>query len=252
MNRTWKQLSFASAYLLIFLLIVGGIYFFYLKPAPNCSDNKQNQEETGIDCGGPCIACEVKDLNLVTEEIIFLSAGEDRTTLLAKIRNPSQNFSASFSYQFELHGTPFQASELRGREVITAGDTEYIVIPNARVNGENIRSADLNISDLNWSEDKSLPPNIRIISQTNVSKTRVSVTGVLINQSPKSFPSVNVKALLFDSKGNIVNASFTQLEGVEAFSDKAFTVFFPEVKELISGVDSQRTEIYWDLNDKSL
>lgn len=251
MNRTWKQISFGSIYLLILLLIAGGAYLLYLKPAPSCTDNKQNQKEKGIDCGGSCIPCEVKDLDLVVEKILFFSAGSNRATLLAKIRNPSQNFSARFSYQFALHGTPFQASELRGREVIAAGATEYIVIPGIQVDGQSIRSADFNISDLNWIEDKSPPPDIRITSQTKIDKT-VSVSGNLINQSPKRLSTINLSAFLFDSQGNIINASFTRLEGVEAFSERSFTIFFPEVEELISGLDPQRTEIQWELGDENL
>ena len=33
-----------------------------MNPAPNCSDNKQNQGETGVDCGGPCTACSTPAL----------------------------------------------------------------------------------------------------------------------------------------------------------------------------------------------
>ena len=33
------------------------LLFFNCKPDPSCTDAKQNQGESGVDCGGPCIPC---------------------------------------------------------------------------------------------------------------------------------------------------------------------------------------------------
>ena len=250
MNRSLKQLIFGSIYLVILILIAGGIYFFYLKPAPSCFDSKQNQKETGIDCGGPCIPCELKGLSLITEEVKVFPAGKNQATVLAKVRNPSQNFSAKFSYQFELGGGLLgQSRELRGKKVIAPQATKYIVVPGLPIDAKDIRSGNLKITELNWEEDPHLIRDIRVVKQTNIDKNRVTVTGLLSNNSATNFPILNLAALLFDKEGGILNASVTRLEKVHPFSQKQFIFFFPEVEGLVQKLDPEKTEIQWELNE---
>ena len=51
-------ISFIVGGVLILLLIFIGYKTFYR--IPTCTDNKENQDETGIDCGGSCKPCKVK------------------------------------------------------------------------------------------------------------------------------------------------------------------------------------------------
>ncbi|MDP2650557.1 MAG: FxLYD domain-containing protein [bacterium] len=251
MSRTLKQLTFGSVYFVILALVALGVYLLYFKPAPSCADNKQNQSEIGVDCGSSCIPCEVKGLNIVTEEIKIFPTGKSQITLLAKVRNPSQNFSASFSYKFNLGGTLAGQRELRGRETLAPQKIQYIVVPNLPIDEERIAGVSLDISELNWSENKLPVLNIRVNSQSDVNKNRVTVTGVLSNNSAANLPTVRLTALLFDKEGKILNASIAELGKVEAFSERQFIVFFPEVEGLAENVDPQKTEIQWELDDES-
>lgn len=254
MNRTWKQISFGAIYLLVIVLIIGGIYFFYLKPASSCSDNKQNQKETGIDCGGSCIPCEVKGLNLITEELVIIPASENQATLLAKVRNPSQNFSAEFSYKFELDKAILNQSSLglRGKEIIAPGTAEFIVVPGLIVDAGGVRSINLNISGLNWIEDRSPPLSISVNAEPEFDESRAAIviTGILSNNSAVNLPRVNLTAILFDKAGDTLDASVTRLEKVEAFSQREFTIFFPPAyKAFANDFDPQKTKIQWDLDE---
>ncbi len=248
MTRTLKQFAFGSLYLAILILIAFGVSL--LKPAPTCTDNKQNQKETAVDCGGPCVPCETKNLILTAEEVKIFPAGKNQATFLAKVRNPSQKFSASFDYQFELSGAFLgQTQKIRGRESIKPASSEYIVVPGFSISAESIRSAELKVSELQWAEDKSPRSSIKINSQTSIDKNKVTVTGTLFNESAENLPLVNLTAIIFNQQGGILNASVAQLEKVQAFSQKQFTIFFPEVEGLIENLDPQKTEIQWDLNE---
>ena len=249
MNRTGKQLFFSSIYLLILLLIAGGIYFFYLGPAPSCTDNKQNQGESGIDCGGSCVPCEVKDLSPVSEEVKFFLAGKNQATLLAKVKNPSRNFSANFSYEFNLGGSLSNQRELRGKETLAPERVEYIVVPGVPVDAGNIKSINLDITELNWSENKNSTSNIRVDGESKIDKTRVTVFGVLSNGSAANLPTVKLTALLKDREGKIINASVTRLEKVEAFSQRQFIIFFPEIEGLAENLNPQKTEVQWEVDE---
>lgn len=248
MNRTLKQFTFGSVYLVIFAIVAFGIYFFYFQPAPACTDHKQNQKEAAIDCGGPCVPCELKDLSLITEEVKAFPAGDGQATLLAKVRNPSQDFTVSFSYDF---GSLSGGRKLEGRKTLTPGDAKYIVVPGLPVDASNIKT-NLKIFDLNWSKDTSPAPNVRITSDSKIDKDRVTVAGVLSNDSPVNLPFVSLTALLFDKDGKVLNASITELEKVEAFSEKKFIIFFPEARGLAENLDPQKTEIQWELDNESL
>lgn len=260
MNRTWKQISFGSIYLLILALVIGGIYFFYLKSAPSCSDNRQNQKETGADCGGPCIPCEVKNLSLITEEVKMFPAGGGQITLLAKVSNPSRKFTARFSYQFNVEHFSEDSfwlfrgeRQAGGKETIGPGATEYIVIPalSPAHQYQYYRNISLSVSELNWIEVESLPPDIGIARETNIDGSRVTVPGALSNKSASNLGSINLTAVLFDKEGNILNASLTRLEKIEAFSQEPFVVFFPEVEGLAERADPEKTKIQWDLVDST-
>lgn len=57
-TRFWalkRQLIYGTFFALIGLLFLAYIYMSYFYQAPNCFDNLQNFDETGIDCGGSCV-----------------------------------------------------------------------------------------------------------------------------------------------------------------------------------------------------
>ncbi|MDP2650942.1 MAG: FxLYD domain-containing protein, partial [bacterium] len=178
--------------------------------------------------------------------------GKSQITLLAKVRNPSQNFSASFYYKFNKGGTLAGQREIRGRETLAPQKIQYIVVPNLPIDEERINGVSLDISELNWNENNLPVLNIRVNSQSNVDKNRVTVTGVLSNNSAANLPTIKLTALLFDKEGKVLNASITELGKIEAFSERQFIVFFPEVEGLTKNVDPQKTEIQWELDDESL
>ncbi|MGB9681070.1 MAG: peptidoglycan-binding domain-containing protein [Minisyncoccia bacterium] len=112
-KRLFKQL--------ILTLVLGGIifsfsYYFYLSsvPEPTCYDNKQNQKETGIDCGGPCLPCELKNqdnLTITENPKIFLK-GNNKLDVLFKIKNLVSDWGArNFSYKIIISSKAGQQKE---------------------------------------------------------------------------------------------------------------------------------------------
>ena len=249
MGRTLKRVGFGTLYLAILFLVAGGVYFLFFKPDPTCSDNKRNQREAAVDCGGPCIPCEVKGVDIVVEEARIFSAGEGWSNLLVRLKNPSQNFNASFAYQFEVDGIPSQVPGLRGKRQITPGTSEYIVAPAFPANARSLNSVGLKITDLTWNGEVPVPPKLRTTSQTNVDGDAITVSGTLFNDSPQNLSLVNLNAVLFDKEGRSLNASLAQLKEVEAFSRRPFIIFFPAVEGLPLKTNPNKTFIQWDLND---
>lgn len=102
-KRLFKQI-------ILTLILLGIIFsfssYFYFKnlPPPTCYDKKKNQGEEDIDCGGPCLPCELvmKDnLSIVDKPIIFLK--NDRFDVLFKVRNLLEDWGAkNVSYKINV------------------------------------------------------------------------------------------------------------------------------------------------------
>lgn len=90
--RTQKQIVVGlTAILVIIVLVFLGKTIF--KPKPTCFDQKQNQNEDAVDCGGSCLACDLKDLKpLVVENTYILDYKLKGFDLVAKIFNPNTKY----------------------------------------------------------------------------------------------------------------------------------------------------------------
>ena len=50
-----RKSTYITVTVSLILITIAVVVFSYLYEAPTCIDGKQNQEEDGIDCGGPCL-----------------------------------------------------------------------------------------------------------------------------------------------------------------------------------------------------
>jgi len=156
-KRLFKQLIIA----LIFLMILAGLgtgIFFALRPQPTCFDNKQNQGEEGVDCGGPCaLSCEVKTLSPLTLSKVYSFLYQNRIDLVAQIFNPNENWGVkSFKYKFILYGDFGQIQEVGGSDFILPKESKLIVVPAIILNLVNnkINKIDFFFDDknINWQK----------------------------------------------------------------------------------------------------
>lgn len=103
--RTRKRLIYFSISLLLILFFSFLIYWQFKKPIEACFNNRQDQNEEGIDCGGPCPPCELKYFQPLkiypTKYLTYLDKTFD---LLGVIENPNQNLALKkLKYQFLIY-----------------------------------------------------------------------------------------------------------------------------------------------------
>src|SRR3989344_9632621 len=95
---------FSGAVVVAFLTIVG-IATFY--KTPTCTDGKQNQDESGIDCGGSCTYLCREDQ--IAPTVLFTKAlqnVEGRTDVIAEVENKNIGVAAkSVPYRLTLYGS---------------------------------------------------------------------------------------------------------------------------------------------------
>lgn len=152
-RRTLKQFIYGAFYLTIFFLIVYGIYLAGFKAAPTCFDGKQNQNETGVDCGGPCSICELKALNPIKVSLpVQVFSLDGAVSALVELRNPNVNLGADkFSYELNFYDANDEKIFTSTKEsFIYPGEIKYIVEINLNVDYEKIDRTEFKISNESW------------------------------------------------------------------------------------------------------
>lgn len=145
-KRLRKQIIVALVFLGILSLIGGGIYLTN-RSSPTCFDNKRNQEEEDVDCGGPCILCELKynpPLSLADSPILLINQN-NKVDILFKITNLSQEWGAQeFSYKVTLIGSNNEKQTFIKSGFIFPHEIRYFIVSNIAV-AFNPSEADIEI-----------------------------------------------------------------------------------------------------------
>ena len=221
--RLVKQILYGTGYLVFFGLIVFGIYYIWFKPAPTCFDNKKNQGETGVDCGGPCLSCEIRQLKPLEASWIKYFPSEGRLSIAAEIKNPNLDYGANgFSYLIDVMDKEGGLiKNISGQSVSYAGEIKYLV-EITEVDYQKVGEARINLSNFNWQSKQNFSaPDVQLreikTQAANADNTGISVNGFLANQNAFGLSKARLVAFLINQNGNELAASKTELENIPAF-----------------------------------
>jgi len=239
-KRLIKQIIYGAGYLTVFFFIIFTIYLFWFKPAPTCFDNKKNQGETGVDCGGPCPPCEIKTLIPIEYNWVKYFPADDQTIIVAEIKNLNQNWGADyFNYTFDIYGEGgVKIKSLTKDSFIYSGEIKYLFEP-VEINSKNINDVKISFSNINWRSitDFSKPDiQTRGIKTESISQdgNKVLISGVITNNNAFKLSKIKIVGFLFNQNGTPISASKTELENIKAFEEKPFRINFPKNISLIT------------------
>ncbi len=237
LSRRNKQYVIALVYFTIAVLLGTIIYYAFIKAPETCFDNKQNQDETGIDCGGVCAA--VCKENIVAEalqmkEVAFVPGGENRFDVLGKVYNPNDEIGASsFAYAVSLKdGTGATLASRSGMSYILPQENKYILELNLETSARPA-TAMFEISEVEWERFSGYQekPNINIYQKRY---DRISsgagfgeAYGLLSNESPYDFRSITVKVILRDQAYNPLAFNVTEMRTVQSNEERDFRLIWP-------------------------
>lgn len=244
-SRGLKQLIYGSFYLILAAIIIYGLYFLLVRPAPSCFDGRKNQGEEEVDCGGPCQSCEVKRLATISllSSPQVIAAG-NQTSIFFQLKNPNANYGAKFSYQTDLY-------DALGVLIISKKSSSYIYASQIKpfvevaldADPRRVARVEVSLRDIVWQpkenfSDPALSPRgIRIV----VEKNQLRLTGLAANPNSYKVARVGVLAVFYDTLGLRVAVSKTALNDLKPFEERAFTIIAP----LADGsIDPQRTEVF--------
>ncbi len=250
MKRGFKKFIYGLFYLSLLGVFVLLVVKSITKTTPTCFDNIQNQNEAGIDCGGPCTPCDIKNLIPLDEaapsRIFSLASG--KAFALFKVENQNTDYHAMpFSYTvnvLDLNGVNVES--WTGSDFLFAGETRYILETRITPPARSIGSVSIRLSDPVWkSVNDFVPPSLSLNDiKTDMGSSWLRVSGTVKNGSSFSANNVRVVAILRSKSGAELFASQTVLTSVSEFGTESFTVSFPFDTTLIKELDPNGTRVF--------
>ncbi len=272
-GRIFRKLFFGGLFI---FFIVGSFFLAYEKyfPAlPGCGDNIQNQNETGIDCGGVCgIECpppeSIKQIRVDWAKAIYSDIGE--YDLAAKITNLNKNWGlAEFSYEFVLrdeNGNEFFKQD--EKSYIIPDSYDYIIIASVKIDklpsevklniieeGQKWRSVSENYTDLSL-----LLPFREKRYTTKDENGFSSASAILTNATTYDFDRIDIKVVLFDKNNEVAGVNISNRRTMQAGEEQYFRlpwrvppqreVFNTDFKATTNIFDSQNFMIRYGTDSK--
>lgn len=254
-RRQVKQLIYGGGYLAVIFLILFSIYSIWFKSAPSCFDGRKNQKEIGVDCGGPCSACEIKTLSPIIADWIKYFPADSKTIIAAEIKNSNQNYGAKkFFYTLDIYGkNEEKIKTIFGNSFIYPEEIKYIV-EFLEINPKDVGRVQIAFDNFDWAKkDDFLKPEIEprdIAFSVNSVNNKIEIRGIAVNKSAFSLSKIKVIAFLATANNILISASRTEFENLSAFDSRPFAISFPKDVGLGSSTssmflaDKNKTKIY--------
>lgn len=236
MSRNLKRAIIIAVYLAIFAGIAYWIYSANRAPS-SCSDGKQNQNETGVDCGGVCGQCapeiSAKDLEIL--DVTLMVGGEGKYDVVAEIRNPNTLYGASeIQYEVILKDAQGDIIERVGGSTLTLPNQKrYIAelnIPSTIVPTR----AELKIFDnVQWVQFTDFEDPNFVVDGSRFGLVENGINyaqafGIIHNRSVFDFQNVDVIVVLKDPSGKPIAANKTFIGDFLASRQRDFSLAWPD------------------------
>ena len=223
------------------------LYFLFLKPAPSCFDTRQNGSETGVDCGGDCVACEVKalaPLDITAPRLFFVG---DQAQLVAEIYNSNLTHGSSqVRYKIMLYdNADATVGTLLRQLFIYPGERKFIVETNIDNRQRVVRRAEIVIESVGWQAvSEFAKPAVEIQNQTAALEQNIFiVSGEVKNNNNFVIQEAEIAGTAANQQGILLGVSKTKLDRLQPLEVREFKMFIAIPEDQISALDSDRTSI---------
>lgn len=236
---TWRgkrQLIALSVVALPFL-IVAIWTIFLLSPEATCTDNRKNQGEVQIDCGGPCGPCELKhpkSLTLYWARVVKAKA--DSYDVAAEIENTNEVLSSGkINYEVLLMSGDVPVAIRRGSTYIFAQEKTHIIESNIETS-RTPDGVDIKILTPEWVYRTDIKPNLVVdrreykIEESEGKKQSV-VEAIISNRTPLGFREVEVRVILLSKENNLVGVKKTVIDNLAPGQKQSVRLPWPEELE---------------------
>lgn len=245
-KRAVKQIIYGTGFLTVLFLFFIIIYFIWLKPASTCFDNKQNQNETEVDCGGLCIACEIRTLAPIEMVWVRYFQVNSQTIITAEIKNSNITYGADkFSYNIDIYGkNENKLKNISGNTFIYPSEIKYL-IEFADIKFSDIGKIKISFDNINWKTDAEFPrPKAQIREKSTISRegSGAEINGIFVNDNAYPLSKIKLVGFLLTQNGIKIGVSKTELSNITAFEEKPFKIIFSKNISVLSQTTSTQFE----------
>ena len=231
MSWASRRRTFYTSIIILGLTVIIGIpLFFLLYEEPTCFDNKENQDEVGIDCGG---VCELLCQSQVIQPTILWSRAVAVTdgvyNAVAYVENPNFDIGTNaIVYLFKLFDEDNILIAERKGVTFIAPNSILSVFEGGIITGERVPKR-------TFFEFKGSPkwfkmhnPAISLIVENSVlsgAETLPKIEAEIRNSSTQDISDIEIIVIVFDENGNAIAASKTSVDRLRRLtsSDIVFT-----------------------------
>lgn len=245
-----KRLKKQIFYFLLFIspiILIGGLNLYnFIKKPPSCFDGVKNQGEVDVDCGGPCISCEIKNLKPIIkypiESISYLDGSHD---FFFKVYNPNEKWGLkklSYSLVFyDENGRSFYKTE-DYRTSLNPKESRIITLQGLKVEKFSKVEANLLINDSDWEEKN--PVNLDLVYYSpQILENQFGLTSVkfnVYNQGVFDYSGLETIVILYNDLKKPVGLGKIDFS-VKSEETKTLEINFP------FKIEASLAEIYFQL-----
>ncbi|MEK7082111.1 MAG: hypothetical protein AAB915_00320 [Patescibacteria group bacterium] len=221
---SWRARRQLVAFLLIAAVFAGIAFYGASKflPSPTCFDSRKNQTELGVDCGGTCAPCELRNPKSVS---IFWArvarAAPGIFDAAALVENPNEVLSsASLRYEFIFFDDVGQIGQRDGSAFIFPQERVYIVEPHIELS-RNPARVEFRIAGIDWQARQDIPPTLVVqdrqyrIRETPAGR-QSTAEATIANASQFDFRRMETAIVVLDREGNLIGANRIVNENIRA------------------------------------
>jgi hypothetical protein len=191
-HRAYVKISIASVFLLVLSIVLFSIWY----EPPTCFDQKQNQDEIGVDCGGQCaLLCAV-----------------------AYVQHTNNNaYTKEARYKFEFYDVDGKfIGEREGTTHVGSEETRFVIVESKLDLGERTpyRVMFKWLNEPVWH--RYAPTKNIVVEEREIVKLNygVEIRAWLRNNQPVPVKDVEVAVLVFDNTETAIAVSTTFVEFV--------------------------------------
>jgi len=206
-------------------------YIFFSAPELSCTDQKQNQGELGVDCGGPCSAvCRSEVTEMVPLWARALPLGGGLYDLVAFVENPNPYVSAPrVDYHFEVFDAENQLLlERRGTTFARQNERFLILDPRLEI-ARPPRQVFVELSIPEWKRHKEREQSSLTVKNEQLILTpKPHLSASLVSKALFDLRDVVAQAVIYTSEDNAIAVSETVITSLPSGETRDMFFTWPE------------------------
>ncbi len=231
-----RKITYLVSIFFVIAIILSIFIFVFINKVPTCFDNKQNQSEVGIDCGGPCnILCRAQYSNpiVVWGPRMVKTLSNGTYNALTYVQNPNVGAGAyNAPYVLKVYDkSDVLLYQKTGKTFIPPNSNFVIFEDNIVLNDKvTVRTTLEFIGNPVWQKMDSMESSITAISKNLLNediKPKLLVT--LRNSTLNQINNIESVAILYDENNNAIAFSKTKTDFISADGTADIVFTWPEV-----------------------